>query len=153
MCFKKKKSELVPHTWVKDKLTNSMQTLPFCYIMPKRTHAEMDSDNIESYFDLIFNTSNDMNCSSDFNKSLTAIKKRVLSDLSFKEETQAATDFTLDEAIRTFRLKYVEFPCEFVQNHKWDIEKDMGKEEFSTTSYIGETLTLMPSCLNHIIKT
>ena len=112
--------------------------------MPKRTHAEIESDKIDLYFDLIFNASSAMDYSSDFNKTLTAVKKRVLSDLSFKEETKAAMDFTLSEAICTFGLKYVESLGEFAQNHEWDIEKDVGKEEFPTTPCISETL--MPSC-------
>ena len=85
-----------------------------------------------------------MDYSSGLNESLTAIKKRVLSDLSFKEKTKAVTDFTLSEAIRTLGLKYVESLGEFEQNHEWDIEKDVGKEEFPTTPCISETL--MPSC-------
>jgi hypothetical protein len=112
--------------------------------MPKRTRAEIDSDNINSVFDLFLNASSSVDYSSDPNKFLTAIKKRVLSDLLFKEETKAATDFTMSEAIHTFGLKYVEFPSEFEPDHEWDIEKDMGKEEFPTTPFFSKTL--MPSC-------
>ena len=64
---------------------------------------------------------------------LTTVKERLLSDLSLKEITQAATVFTLPEAIETFGLKYERSPNEFIQKHHWDIEKDMGKEEFPTT--------------------
>ena len=111
--------------------------------MPKRTRAEIELDNIESFFDLIFNASSAMDNSSD----LTAIKKKVLSDLSFKEKTKAATDFTLSEAVHMFGLKYVESPNEFQQNHEWNIERDMGKEEFPTTPCIGKIILL-----NHIIR-
>ena len=50
----------------------------------------------------------------------------------------------MSEAIETFGLKYEESPNEFRQNHEWDIEKEVGKEEFPTTPCIGEIL--MPSC-------
>ena len=105
--------------------------------MPKRTRAEIDSDEIDSVFDLILNAV-------DYSPGLTAIKKRLLSDISFKKKTIAATDFTMFQAIETFGLKYVENLDEFSRNHEWDIEKDVGKEEFQTTPCIGETL--IPSC-------
>jgi hypothetical protein len=107
--------------------------------MPKkRTHAEIESGDIDSCFDLIFNASNAMDYG--FNQSLTAIKEQILFDLSLKEETIATTDFTVPEAIHTFGLKYEESD----KNYRWDIEMDVGKEEFPTTPCIGETL--MPSC-------
>ena len=109
--------------------------------MPKRTRAEIDSDEIDSVFDLILNA---VDYSPDPKEYLTAIKKRLLSDISFKKKTIAATDFTMFEAIETFGLKYVETLDEFSRNHEWDIEKDVGKEEFQTTPCISETL--MPSC-------
>jgi hypothetical protein len=120
--------------------------------MPKRT-AEIDSDEIDSLFDMILNASSAVDYHSDFKEYLTALKTRVLSHLSFKEETRAATDFTLSEAIYTFGLKYVESFYEYMENHEWDIEKDVGMEEFPTTPCIGETF--MPSSmilLNHSIK-
>ena len=110
--------------------------------MPKRTHAEINSDNIHSFFDLILSVSSEMDCSPDFIESLGSVKKRNLSNLLFKEKNQAATEFTLAEAVNEFGLKYEDDPREF--RHAWDIEKDMGKEEFPTTPYISETL--MPSC-------
>ena len=109
--------------------------------------SEIDSDKIDSLIDLILNASTSSAADYEY---LTAMKKRLLlSDLSSKEEKKAATDFTLLEAIETFGLKYVESLGKF-QNHEWDIENDVGKEEFPTTPCISETLT-MPILLNHIL--
>ena len=112
--------------------------------MPKQTPAELDSDDIDWVYDLFLNASREMVYSPDstISERLAALKERVLSDLSFREETnlKAATDFTLSEAIKTFGLKYVESLVEFRRNHSWDIEKDMGREEFQTTPGFGEKL-------------
>ena len=108
--------------------------------MPKRIRSELESDNINSLFDLISDTSNLVDPSLDFNENLTAIKKRLLT----KDENKAATDFTLVEAISTFGLKYVQTPKQYY-HHDWDIEKDVGTEEIQMTPCIGETL--MSSCI------
>ena len=81
---------------------------------------------------------------SDPNQYLTALKARVLSDLSFKgkEKTKAATEFTLSEAIDTFGVKFENSPSEFSRKHLWDIENEVGMKEFPTTACIGETLAL-----------
>ena len=103
--------------------------------MPKRTRAE-----IEAVFDSIFSVSSAVDFGTDPNKYLIALKTRVLSELSKgKEKTTAAKDFTLYEAIETFGLKFEESPTEFIQNHHWDIENEVGMEEFPTTPCIGET--------------
>jgi hypothetical protein len=117
--------------------------------MPKRNRAEIDSDKIDSFFDLILNASGgvDISSANDSEKKifLNTIKEQILSDLSeAKEKSKAATDFTLSEAIETFGLKYVQTLDKYQQDHTWDIEKDVGEVEFPITPCIGETL--MPSC-------
>ena len=127
---------------------NSVTKL-FC-IMPKRTRVEKESDNNNSFFDLILNASRSVDIFSDGDsekkEKLTAIKKRLISDLSnsSKEQSKATTDFTLREAIETFGLKFVRTLGKFERNHEWDIEEDVGEEEFPTTPCISETL--MPPC-------
>ena len=122
-------------------------------VMPKRTRAEKDSDNIDSIFDLILNASIgvDISAASESEKKdfLSTIKRRLLSDSpdSSKEQSKPATDFTLSEAIETFGLKYMRYMHNFersTRKHAWDIEKEIGEEEFPTTPCIGETF--MPSC-------
>ena len=119
--------------------------------MPKRTHVEIDSDHIEYYFNLISNATAALNYSSDHFKNLTkdlaAIKRRVLSDLSFEEKNRDATDIKLSEAVRIFGLSYVGGGIEFRRKHQWHIEKDVGEEEFPTTPCIGEKTLIL---LNHI---
>ena len=116
------------------------KTLPF---MPKRSRADADSEVVNSIFDSIFTASSAVEFS-DPNQYLTALKARVLSDLSFKgnEKTKAATEFTLSEAINTFGLKFEESLPEFRRKHLWDIENEVGMKEFPTTPCIGETLAL-----------
>ena len=53
-------------------------------LMPKQTRAEL---NFEWVHDLFLNASRAMVYSPDINERLAAIKKRVLSYLSFKEKT------------------------------------------------------------------
>ena len=114
--------------------------------MPKRSRAERDSEALDSIFDLISNASRVVEYSPDPKNYLAALKTRVLSDLSSKgkEKNKAATDFTLDETIDMFGLKFEQSPNVFSQKHRWDIEKETGMKEFPTTPCIGETL--MPSC-------
>jgi hypothetical protein len=109
----------------------------------KRTHDEARSDDINSLFDLIFNAAS---ASPEHMKYLTALKSRVLSDLSStkKEKTQAAKEFTLFEAVHMFGLKYERIPTEYSQKHLWNIDKEVEGKEFPTTACIGETH--MPSC-------
>ena len=57
--------------------------------MPKQTPAELDSDDIDWVYDLFLNASREMVYSPDstISERLAALKERVLSDLSFREET------------------------------------------------------------------
>ena len=117
--------------------------LSFCYIMPKRTRVEMDIDNVDSMFNLLLNTCSAVDKFSDPQSFsfLAALKKQVLSDLSTKEVTKAATNFTLEGAIEMFGLKDDGTPS---QPHYWRIEEEVGEKEFPLTPCIGETL--MQSC-------
>jgi hypothetical protein len=91
---------------------------------------------LNSLFDLISNASTVVEYSPDPKNYLSALKTRVLSDLSSKgkEKTKAATDFTLDETIDMFGLKFERSPTEFSQKHRWDIEKETGMKEFPTNA-------------------
>jgi hypothetical protein len=102
-----------------------------------------DSEVVNLIFDSIFTASSAVEFS-DPKQYLTALKARVLSGLSSKgkEKTKAATEFTLSDAIDTFRLKFEKSPPEFSREHHWDIEKEAGMKEFLTTPCIGETLAL-----------
>jgi hypothetical protein len=110
--------------------------------MPKRTHAEARSEEVNSVFDLILNTANVVDPSPEHMKYLTALKSRVLSDLSSTKKD--AKEFTLPEAVQTFGLKYQRTLNIYSQKHLWYIEKEVGKKEFPTTACIGETR--MQSC-------
>ncbi|KAF8227706.1 hypothetical protein L208DRAFT_1405029, partial [Tricholoma matsutake] len=101
-----------------------------------------DSEALNSIFDLISNASTVVEYSPDPKDYLAALKTQVLSDLSSqgKEKTKTATDFTLDEAIDMFGLKFEQSPDEFSQKHHWDIEKEMGMKEFPTTPCIAPLL-------------
>jgi hypothetical protein len=104
------------------------------HIMPKRS-----SEAIDSIFDLISNASTVVQYSGDPKNYLAELKTQVLSNLSSKgEKTKAATDFTLNETIKIFGLKFDQSLNEFIQKHHWDIEKEMGVKEFPTTPSIGE---------------
>lgn len=110
--------------------------------MPKRSRGERDSEVLNSLFDLISNASTVVEYSPDPKNYLAALKTRVLSDLSSKgkEKTKAATDFTLDETIDMFGLKFEQSPNEFSQKHRWDVEKETGMKEFLTTPCIASLL-------------
>jgi hypothetical protein len=115
------------------------KTLAF-YIMPKRTRADTDAEEeVNSFFDSIFDAASAVDISLD---SLSALKTRVLSNRlsKGKEQRKAATDFSMNDAIEIFGLKYEEIPLKFSKKYRWDIENEEGMEEFPITPCIGETL-------------
>jgi hypothetical protein len=104
---------------------------------PKRTYIEAD---LNSYFDLLLHAVSVVKYSPDRMKYFNALKSQVLFDMSstLKEETRAATDFSLSQAVQTFGLKFQEYN----QRHLWSIDKEVEGKEFSTTPGIGETYIL-----------
>ena len=124
----------------RDETVTSLFNMP-----PKRTHAEAGSEEVNSLFDLILNAASVVDPSPEHMKYLDALKSRVLSDLSKKKaKTQAAKDFTLNDAVQTFGLKYQRTLIAYSQKHVWYIDKEVEGKEFPTTACIGDTH--MPSC-------
>jgi hypothetical protein len=97
-------------------------------------------------FDLILPALSAVKYSPDTMKYFTALKSRVLSDLSStnQEQTRAAKDFSRSEAVEMFGLKFEDSMIIYNQRHHWPIEKEVEGKEFPTTPCIGETY--MPPC-------
>jgi hypothetical protein len=109
---------------------------------PKRTRTEAD---VNWLFDLMLGAANVVKPCSDPIELITSLRSQVLSNLSStqKEKTKAAGDFSMDEAIKEFGLKY-----QRLLKHHWDIEKEVEGKEFPTTPCIRE-----PPLLKHMNET
>lgn len=99
---------------------------------PKRTRTEAD---LNWFFDLMLGAVNAVKPCSDPVELITSLRSQVLSNLSSaqKEKTKAARDFSMDEAIKEFGLKY-----QRLLKYHWDIEKEVEGKEFPTTPCIRE---------------
>ena len=99
--------------------------------MPPRLSTEA----VDWVFDLLFDAANVVKPCSDLREVITSVRSQIF----FK----AANDFSIDEAIEEFGLKYQVFIGQY-----WDIEKEVEGKEFPTTPYIGE-----PALSKHMDET
>ena len=102
-------------------------------IMPAR--VGYNAEDINSAFDTILTAATELNPSAY--SIISALKPQVLSELSEKAIHLAAGDFTLDEAVATFGLKFSQVPSEYMAYY-WNIEKEIGTMEFPMTPGFGE---------------
>ena len=118
--------------------------------MTKRKHSD-GTYTVDDLFNRIFAAVGKMdNPPQDIPTFLKQLKSTVLSDLSAaggKEVTKAATEFTIDETVEIFGLKYTEVAS--AKAHAWRIENFPEAMNFEITPCIGDVVCNVAQLCNH----
>lgn len=110
--------------------------------MPKRSRADSDLEAINRVFETLFDIANTSKSTSDTTLTLSILKKlkhQALSAAAEEEEfiRKAAKEFTLDEAVQTFGLKYRSNLRESAK-HQWKIEVLPDVTTFQPSACLGK---------------